>query len=230
MSAPTLVPTRSTTAIGAAAEMRTIHTAFRRELRLAPDLVGAVPPGDRLRAGVVACHLDLLDRFLHHHHTVEDDLLWPKLLERVPREIAPLVGLMEAQHAVVAVLLARADTLRTEWRAAADPLRGMQLAAVYRRLHDALVEHLDAEEQQVMPLVEACVTQREWAAIGRAAQRGTPVKDAPRMLGMLAYDGDPEVVEHLLGAVPAPLRRTVLRLGRRAYAKHALRVHGTATP
>ena len=28
----------------------------------------------------------------------------------------------------------------------------------YARLHDALVEHLDAEEQHVMPLVEECIT------------------------------------------------------------------------
>ncbi len=64
------------------------------------------------------------------------------------------------------------------------------------------MEHLEAEEQHVMPLVEVCITAKEWAAIGKAAQRGTPVKDAPRMLGMLAYDGDPDVLAHMLGAVP----------------------------
>ena len=230
MSTPTLTRPTVATAVGAGAEMKTIHSAFRRELRLAPALIRSVEHGDRLRAGLVGSHLDLLDRFLHHHHTIEDDMLWPKLLERVPAEIAPVVELMEAQHETVAALLERTVTLRAAWRADADHERAAELAGLYARLHDALVEHLDAEEEHVMPLVEACITEKEWKRIGKAAQRGTPLKDGPRMLGMLAYDGDPEVMQHMLAAVPGPLRGTVLKAGRRAYGKHAQRVYGTPTP
>jgi hemerythrin-like domain-containing protein len=219
-----------TTAVGAGVEMATIHLAFRRELRLAPGLLRSVEHGDRVRAGVVANHLDLLDRFLHHHHTIEDDMLWPKLLERVPAEIAPIVELMESQHHTVAEVLERTVALRAEWRKNADTARAVELAALYARLYDRLVEHLDAEEQHVMPLVEACITDDEWKQIGKAAQRGTPLKDGPRMLGMLAYDGDPNVIREMLGTVPAPMRGLVLTVGRRAYAKHAKLVYGTPKP
>jgi hypothetical protein len=167
---------------------------------------------------------------LHHHHTIEDTMVWPTLLDRVPAEITPIVELMETQHETVADLLTRTDALRTKWRTDADGSRVARLATVYTHLHDALVEHLDAEELHVMPLVEACMTQTEWATIGKAAQRGTPLKDGPRLLGMLAYDGDPDVIQHMLGAVPAPLRRIVVKIGQRAYAKHATRVYGTPTP
>jgi hypothetical protein len=34
----------------------------------------------------------------------------------------------------------------------------------------------------------------------------------------------------MLGAVPAPMRGTVVKIGLRAYAKHATRVYGTPTP
>ena len=230
MSTATTTTPTTKTALGAGAEMKTIHSAFRRELRLAPGLLRSVEHGDRLRANLVATHLDLMDRFLHHHHTIEDELLWPKLLERVPAEIAPMVEMMEAQHATVADLLAKTVTLRADWRKDADAARAAELAAIYTRLHDALVEHLDAEEQHVMPLVEACITHKEWAKIGKAAQRGTPLKDGPRMLGMLAYDGDAQVIREMLGAVPGPARGMVLKMARRAYAKHATRVHGTPTP
>jgi hemerythrin-like domain-containing protein len=230
MTTSTVTRPTGKTAIGAAAEMKTIHSAFRRELRLAPALLRSVEHGDRLRAGLVASHLDLVDRFLHHHHTIEDDLLWPKLLERVPAEIAPVVELMETQHQTVAQLLERTVAVRNAWRKEADSAWVGELAALYTNLHAALVEHLEAEEQHVMPLVEACVTQKEWTKIGKAAQRGTPLKDGPRMLGMLAYDGDPDVIREMLGAVPAPMRGIVLKTGRRAYAKHAQRVYGTPTP
>ena len=83
MHTSTLTLPAGATAVGAGAEMRTIHSAFRRELGLAPGLLRSVEHGDRIRAGIVAVHLDFVDRFLHHHHTVEDDLLWPKLLHRV---------------------------------------------------------------------------------------------------------------------------------------------------
>ena len=230
MSTPTLELPAGATAVGAGAEMRTIHSAFRRELRLAPELLRSVEHGDRIRAGVVGVHLDFIDRFLHHHHTVEDDLLWPKLLQRVSTEIAPVVEMMEDQHHVVADLLRTTVADRTRWRIDADRARADELAEVYSCLYTSLMEHLEAEEQHVMPLVEVCITAKEWAAIGKAAQRGTPIKDAPRMLGMLAYDGDPDVLAHMLGAVPAPLRGVVLSAGRRAYAKHATLVYGTATP
>ena len=226
----TVAPPTTTTAVGAGAEMATIHSAFRRELRLAPALVRSVEHGDRLRAGIVSVHLDLVDRFLHHHHTIEDSMVWPKLLDRVPTEIMPIVELMETQHETVADVLERTTALRMEWRKDADSSRAAQLASLYAQLHDALVEHLDAEEQHVMPLVEACMTQKEWTTIGKAAQRGTALKDGPRMLGMLAYDGDPDVIQHMLAAVPAPMRGVVLRIGQRAYAKHATRVYGTPTP
>jgi hemerythrin-like domain-containing protein len=230
MSTTTVTRPAVKTAVGAGAEMKTIHSAFRRELRLAPELIRSVEHGDRLQANIVATHLDLVDRFLHHHHTIEDEMLWPKLLERVPTEIAPIVELMESQHHVVAELLEHTVVERAAWRKDADSARAAQLGAVYTRLYTALIEHLDAEEQHVMPLVEACITQKEWAKIGKAAQRSTPVKDAPRMLGMLAYDGDPEVMREMLGAVPGPMRNVVLSMGRRAYAKHAQRVYGTPTP
>ena len=230
MSTATLARPAAKTATGAGAEMKTIHSAFRRELRLAPDLLRSVEHGDRLRAGIVAAHLDLIDRFLHHHHTIEDDMLWPKLMVRVPAEIAPLVDLMETQHETVANLLEHTAALRAEWRANADGDRAEVLATLYSRLSEALLEHLDAEEQHVMPLVESCITEKEWARIGKTAQRSTPLKDGPRVLGMMAYDGDPDVMWHMLGSVPAPARGFVLKIGRRAYAKHAARVYGTSTP
>jgi hypothetical protein len=93
MTAPTGIDTR---------EMVVVHTAFRRELGAAPGLVRGVAAGDRARSQVVGDHVQLLLDMLHHHHVGEDDLLWPKLLERVPAELAPRVRLMEGQHELIA--------------------------------------------------------------------------------------------------------------------------------
>src|SRR6266508_6495371 len=73
------------------------HRVFRREFRLLPGLILAVRIGDTARARVLAEHCADVTNGLHRHHTSEDEVLWPRLLDRTPLH-AQLVHRMEAQH------------------------------------------------------------------------------------------------------------------------------------
>lgn len=75
-------------------DMYMVHTMFRREFAEAPALARAVVDQAELAARVSA-HLVLVTRFLHGHHRSEDDVLWPKLLERSPQATRALVDTME---------------------------------------------------------------------------------------------------------------------------------------
>jgi hemerythrin-like domain-containing protein len=205
----------------ATVEMKALHSAFRREFGMAAALVRAVPPGAVTRAVAVEGHLEFVERFLHHHHTLEDELLWPKLLGRVPVEIAPVVELMESQHEVVADCLQRTAALRGEWRTAADPAVGEQLASLYQRLNAALVEHLDAEESRVMPLVETAIAEAEWAELAKAGQAAFPGREGLLLFGMIQRDAGDDVVAQMLSAAPAPVRYLMPKLARRSYRKHS---------
>ena len=211
-------------------EMLVVHSLFRRELRLAAGLVRRVPTGDTRRAAVVGRHLALVEEVLHHHHVAEDELLWPLLVERVAEELAPVVRLMETQHEVVDRLLGEIGALRPAWTAGPDAGRTEELADLYDRLYIGTTEHLDAEEARVLPLVARSITPAEWAALGDAGRNGIARSDLSLVFGMMMYEGDPEVVATMLAPAPLPVRVLVPRLGRRAYRKHALTVHGTATP
>jgi len=210
--------------------MPTLHTFHRREFRLAGGVVRGVAAGDLRRAAVVADHVDFLTRHLHHHHTVEDELMWPKLLERVPEELAPIVHLMESQHERVDALIQQIDALVPELRATADTDVRDRLADLLDTLHVHLVEHLDAEEERLLPIAARTMTQEEWDAMGDAGRAGVPRKEMALTMGMYQYDGDPAVIAHMLADAPPPVRWLVPRLSRRAFAKYALRVHGTPTP
>ena len=210
--------------------MPVIHTLFRREFRLAGGLLRGVREGDTARAAVVADHLDLVGEILHHHHTAEDELLWPLLLERVPDDLAPIVHLMESQHGRVEQLLDEITPLLAQWRRTAGTNERDRMAGMYDDLYVALAEHLDAEEQRLLPIAARAVTQEEWERMGERARAGTPKGKQFVVLGMIAYDGGPEGVAHMLERAPAPVRWLVPRLGARAYRKHALTVHGTGTP
>lgn len=210
--------------------MPTLHTFFRRELRLAAGVLRGVAPGDRSRAGVVGDHLDFVTRSLHHHHTIEDDLLWPKLLERVPEELAPIVHLMESQHERLDSLLQEIGSVLTDFRATADAATRDRLADLFDTTYAHLVEHLDAEEERLLPLAARTLTTAEWDEMGEAGRRGTPRKKLALVLGMYQYEGAPEAIAQMLAEAPAPVRWVVPKLSRRAFRKHALRIHGTATP
>lgn len=210
--------------------MPTIHSFLRRETRLAGGVVRRVAPHDVRRAAVVDEHLDFLMMSLHHHHTIEDTHMWPLLLERVPEELAPIVHLMESQHAGVDAAISGIAEARGVFRAAALPADRDRLADLLDELHAALAEHLDAEESRLLPIAARTMTQAEWDAMGEAGKAGTPRRLAPLVFGMFGYEGDPAVVAGMLADAPAPVRALVPRLGRRAFRKHALRIHGTATP
>ncbi len=210
--------------------MPTLHTFFRREFRLAGGLLRAVAPGDRARAAVVADHLDLITLTLHHHHDVEDELLWPVLLRRVPEELAPIVHLMESQHERVDGLVDEINQTLPRFRAEASAVERDRLADLVDTLYVHLVEHLDAEEERLLPIAARTVTQVEWDALGEAGRARAPRRHRTLAFGMFQHDGDPAAIAQMLADAPLPVRWLVPRLARRAFRRHALKVHGTATP
>jgi hypothetical protein len=53
---------------------------------------------------------------LHTHHVLEDDNVWPLLLDRCGESVAPLVELMEGQHHQIATLIPQIDEALSIWR------------------------------------------------------------------------------------------------------------------
>jgi len=210
--------------------MPCLHSFFRREFRLAGGLLRGVAPGDTERATVVADHLDFIALALHHHHTLEDELLWPLLLQKVPGELAPIVHLMESQHERVDGIAADIAAGLPEFRAAAGEIERDRLADLFDMLYVHLAEHLDAEEERLLPIAARALTQAEWDAIGEAGRDRAPRQHRTLAFGMFQHDGDPAAIALMLSDAPPPVRWLLPRLARRAFRRHALRVHGTATP
>jgi hemerythrin-like domain-containing protein len=210
--------------------MSVAHTSFRRELNLSAPAVRAVEPGDTRRAGVIADHVELWLGLVHHHHSIEDELLWDRLTERVPDQLAPLVGLMEDQHANVARLLDESPALVGAWRATASATDRSRLAEHLAELAAALYEHLEAEETRVLPLMARHIRPEEWEEFTERGMESIPKGMMLTGFGMMLYEGDPEVLALEIAKLPAPLRPVLPFLGRRAFRKYARRIHGTPTP
>lgn len=204
-------------------EMVIIHRAFRRETRLLPGLVREVADGDVERARILAEVLRLVLAGLEMHHTGEDAVLWPALLERA----APSTGLvetMQAQHHGIEDHLERVGHLLPAWEAAPTRARCTELADVLDRFATDLAEHLDLEEREILPLCLRYVTVAEWDSLGQHGMDTMTRSQLPLLFGAILEDCTLEERRVMLGKLPLPARVLVRTLGARQYRRFVSRV------
>ncbi|SEG93491.1 Hemerythrin-like domain-containing protein [Nonomuraea solani] len=205
--------------------MVVVHRVFRRELKLAPELIRRVAPGDTARAATLASWIKEILDGLHHHHEGEDKLLWPLLLDRVTFE-ADLVNTMEAQHESVAGHIEALSELLPAWRDGAAAKAGEQVADTLDRLYEDLVIHLDQEEEKILPLVSQHLTKEEWDRLGEYGRSHLSKDRLLIQLGALLEDATDWERQAFLGLLPLPARVMWTLLGKRQYRKEVARVRG----
>lgn len=197
-------------------QMVVIHRVFRREFGLLPALIRGVAPDDLERAKDVADHATGLLRFVHVHHSGEDELLWPVLLDKVAIE-SDLIMRMEQQHEHVAALLPHAKEQLPAWAAMPSPERGAQLAATFEEIASVLNEHLGEEENQILPLVEANLTVEEWSRLGQHATASLAPPELMASLAAIVEEADAEERLMFTAALPPPVLTMFVEQAEPAY-------------
>ncbi|MER5704773.1 nitroreductase/quinone reductase family protein [Micromonospora sp. NPDC002296] len=127
-------------------DLKLIHDAFRRELALIrTELAGAGPSlGAQLRINCLT-----LCGGLGHHHTSEDAQMLPVVGEHHP-ELAGVIAELRAEHEAMAKLLAELQAVIS-----ADRPDTAQVRAEVERLTAQVEAHLDHEEAELLPLLDA---------------------------------------------------------------------------
>ena len=118
----------------------------------------------------LADHIDFTIAFLHVDHAGEDELLYPKLIERVPAQ-AQTTEEVEHEHQVIGTALDSAAAACEAWRAQPSASTSEALAATLDELTVASARHMDDEEQKVVPLAAVTLTQRverDWSPLVRS--------------------------------------------------------------
>jgi hemerythrin-like domain-containing protein len=200
-------------------DMVVVHRAFRRELTVTPALVRGVAPGDVRRAGVLDRHIRLALTGLHLHHTGEDRLLWPTLLERAAPS-TELIHRMEEQHHRVEDLVDRLPPALDRWVAEARPAVGSEVAGTLEELGKALLEHLDDEEAHILPLAARHLSPTEWAALGQHGMAEMDKADLPILFGMVLEDATPQERALMMSTLPLPVRLLLRTVGAWQYRRY----------
>jgi hemerythrin-like domain-containing protein len=154
-------------------DMVVVHRVFRREFGLMPAMLATVEAGDVRRSAALGAHATELVSTLHHHHTTEDELLWPRLHQR-----AALAGdeldRMERQHGKIAHLLDEIGAILPQWTADAGQTGRQRLDEPFRLASTAIDEHLDEEETKVLPVAELHITAEEWQELSARGMSSMP--------------------------------------------------------
>src|SRR5215471_8864278 len=186
-------------------DMAIVHRLFRQAYDEAARLVRAGPTPSPGRVTFLADHIDLVLGGLHSHHQDEDELLYPKLIERAPEQ-APMTEQVEHEHQTIATALDAASAACTAWRQRPSAETGEALAAALDHLNEVVQPHLDDEEEKVVPLAAMTFTQQEWDAMGKHGVAWIPRNKRGIAFGMLLEPlGDADRA-YMMRSLPAPVR------------------------
>jgi hemerythrin-like domain-containing protein len=161
------------------------------------------------------------------HHTVEDDIFFPALVERVPATVEHLGRVDEEHH--------RLDELMEEAAAAMQRLAGAptapvarEAASAVRALADLMDGHLDFEDDDLVPLFGRHFSAEEYEAMHKQAARSLGLgKQAAFTVPFIGHWADPADMAVLMGGAPLPFR-LLYRLTRRSHERLTARALGDA--
>ena len=201
-------------------DMAIVHRTFRNAYDESARLVRAVPAPSPGRVTFLADHVDFAIAALHHHHESEDALLFPKLIERAPEQ-ASVTKEVEREHQLVKAALDAASAACATWRERPSAETGEALAAALDQLNTVVRPHLDDEEQKVVPLAAATLTQQEWDAIGERSVARIPRDKRAIAFGMLLEPLDQADRVYMMRTLPAPVRMLYPFMIERPWKKYA---------
>ena len=196
--------------------MGIVHSALRRDLVRLRLVLGTPAAQEPRRRKALAEHAIWLMDFLHHHHTGEDEGLYPLVVRRNP-DAAALCERMDVDHDTITPAM---DGLRAAAeRHLADPATpDSDLVAALAALEEPLVPHLAGEELEMMPVVSASISHGEWVEWHESMVDGSMTQLA--FEGHWLIDGlDQESIQVVVGPVPAVPRFILVKLLGGAYRR-----------
>lgn len=208
-------------------EMALIHRVFRSELTSSQEIIHDVRAGDVRHSMLVADHVGNILAALHHHHAAEDELLWPKLVTRMP-SCADEVKRMEDAHADIAGSLDKLHAVRAAWATTADREFGEQLIAALSQLADRLDVHLTDEEHVMVPLISKHLAPDDWRQVlGRGASfiNRKNFRFGLVLATLVLETASSDERPRFLAGLPLPLRLMVRLFGNRVSRSYWSELH-----
>ncbi|MDL9937781.1 hemerythrin domain-containing protein [Gordonia sp. ABSL1-1] len=201
--------------------MYVAHHAFRRDLADFAACAPHTPVADTDTWRALADRWSSFYDVLHHHHTGEDEALWPLLLSGADDDEQAVLHAMEAEHELIDPLLTACSAGFAAMAAGpgrADDTVRADLAGSLQRTFETLSAHLAHEESAAMVIMQRRMSPAEWDAF-EETMRGEVKPREVLAVGPFLVKGLPaDDRQAIMSRLPAILR-ILTRLGERSFAR-----------
>jgi iron-sulfur cluster repair protein YtfE (RIC family) len=186
--------------------MYVMHHALRRDFAAFTAAVESTPISQHDVWTALEARWLRTAEVLHHHHSIEDAALWPRLQQHAERSGAQadlaMLADMEAEHeridpALGAVREAFAAMSR---HPCADHRNALEIRL--SAAHAGLLEHLAHEETQALPMLQRTLTEEENRDFEDAAKSGYPLRMFPFLLPWAMKEVPEEARDRMLETTP----------------------------
>jgi hypothetical protein len=164
-------------------------------------------------------------KLLHAHHEAEDLTIYPLMVERLPQHV-DVISRVNAEHEAVLGTLGAAEQAVATWRA--DPSSSSRDAAgaALEAMRPILVEHLDHEEADVVPLIALCINVAEWGEMSAVAFQRFSGDKVWMVLGLIQEQMLAEENETMEANMPPPVHDYWVGSGRAMFRDFAAELRG----
>lgn len=143
--------------------------------------------------------------FLLQHHGAEDEILWPRLIERSAID-AERVKMGVAQHESINAALYKLCDQLAAWKAGPSETHAALFREALKSTAPIVAEHLQYEESVLLPICEANIEVEEWRQLPGYALRGLSGEDLMMTLGLVMEQFNEKFLNIMNTNMPAPLK------------------------
>jgi hemerythrin-like domain-containing protein len=182
-----------------------MHKAMRADSQRVSAAVAALPDGDTGAAAALGRAFAAIVGLIHDHHWTEDDVMYPFLLDRV-RTFEHDAIRLENDHVELDAAMAR---INARFRLLAHQLSPalwqdtrshlLDEAAAFNRV---LVDHLDREEDAVIPPFESMISEAEQHTLQKEEARLSTYRHMRLAVPWVLANATPEEEKYLRTTAP----------------------------
>jgi hypothetical protein len=187
--------------------MYVMHHAFRRDLTAFAAAAAATPFDDQPTWRALNRRWELFAQALHHHHSAEDDALWPLLMARADAEGRHVLQTMEDEHGEIDPILEAVTTGMARLATTADADTKAALVVRLCAGRESLARHLAHEETEAIALIQQVMTDSEWRQLEEEKfKKGVKPSAVIQLLPWVMHQLPATATERLVAEAPAAQR------------------------
>ena len=182
-----------------------IHAALRRAPHRLAATSATLDPQDRPRVKALARYWHGYAGEVLVHHTVEDEIFFPALVERVAT-VGSMIERTDADHHHLDSLMATTTAAVRQVAEGGDGRAIDEMTRCFEALAVHMDAHLDFEDAEVLPLLERHFTADEYDALdGRAKKSVKPGKQAAFTVPFIVDSVEGAERDAMFEGAPLPL-------------------------